>query len=251
MGGGDGETPDAGESTGQEASAATPAKAAAPAAASMPAHPAPAEPEPVKPPSPMVQAATTRRKIPFWAMPVIAALPVWAYVYAGTLEPPPVETPETIGAGLYGAQCASCHGGTGGGGIGPAFTNGALFETWPEFEDHFQWVELGGAGYAAALDTDVYGANNKPINANAMPAFGESLTDAEIVYIILHERNLAGENPDPEDHARLAALADLMFHEEDLPLFANPEEGVEEGAIELLDAMIASGEINLEDFAAE
>lgn len=241
MGGGDGDSGDAGASPAQEGSSSAPAKAAAPAAASLPAHPAPAE-EPPKPPNPLVEAYTRRRKVPYWAMPVLAALPVWAYVFAGTLEPPPQETPETIGSSLYGTQCASCHGGTGGGGIGPAFTDGAVFETWPAFEDHIEWVALGGAGYAAAHDTDTYGATDKPINGAGMPAFGEALTEAELVYITLHERHLAGDNPDDEDHARLAALAELMFEGHDMPL---------EDALAELEEMIASGAINLEDYAEE
>lgn len=244
MGGGD-DAPAAGD-TPAAASPATPAPAAA--APAMPAHPEPAAPEPEKPDSPMVKAAKTRHKIPFWAMPVIAVLPVWAYMFVGTLEAPPQETPQTVGTALYETNCASCHGAGGGGGIGPAFTSGAIFETWPSFEDHFEWVELGSDGWAAEHGP-TYGATDKPATSG-MPAFGDSLTDAQIVYIIMHERELGGENPDPEDHARLAAIADLMFADETLTLMGDEETGTP-GAIELLDEKIASGEINLDDYAAE
>lgn len=247
MGGGDSEAPAGGDAPAQQAAA--PAKAAA-ATPSLPAHPAPAEPEPPKPDSPVVAAYKKRRKIPFWAMPVMAALPVWAYVFVGTLEPPPQETPQSIGAALYDTNCASCHGAGGGGGIGPAFSSGAIFETWPSFEDHFHWVDLGGAAYAAQENTSTYGANNKTINGNAMPGFGESLTDAELVYIVLHERDLGGTDPDPEDYARLAAVADLMFEDETLTLFTDEETGTP-GALDMLDEMIDSGAINLDEYAQE
>ena len=36
-----------------------------------------------------VAAATRRNRVPFWAMPVLAGLPLWAYVYQATLEPAP------------------------------------------------------------------------------------------------------------------------------------------------------------------
>src|SRR3546814_19422185 len=78
----------------------------------MPAHPAPATAEVAPAPSPMVEAHRNRRKIPFWAMPVLAALPLWAYVYTGTLSPPPAgEGPEVLGAELFaGSGCVGCHG---------------------------------------------------------------------------------------------------------------------------------------------
>ena len=163
-GGGDTAASDAGTSS-------VPAKAAASAPAAMPAHEPPAVAEAVKPPSPMVEAYRKRRKIPMWAMPVLAALPVWAYVYVGTLDPPPAgEGPLVLGEEAYaGNGCGGCHGAGGGGGVGPAFSGGAIYETWPRFEDHFEWVRLGSAGWQAAHG-DTYGANDKPVGQAACPA---------------------------------------------------------------------------------
>lgn len=209
--------------------------AAAPATPALPAHPAPpAEKEP-EPLSPMAQAYTRRRKVPWWAMTVLASLPIWAYVYVGTLEPPPRETAATLGTSLYATNCAQCHGGSGGGGIGPAFTSGAIFETWPSFEDHFEWVRSGSAGWPE----DTYGANNKPVGGGGqMPGFEEgAISDSALVFIILHERELGGENPDPEDQARLHALADIMFEHEEMTLEAAQEE---------LEAGLADGTITLQ-----
>lgn len=220
MGGGD----DAGESGSPEApssggasSPAAPAKASTPA---MPAHPAPAEVPAAPPPSPMVQAYQKRRKIPFWAMPVLAAIPVWAYVYVGTLDPPPAgEGPIVLGEEAYaGNGCGGCHGATGGGGVGPAFTSGSVYETFPNFQDHFRWVRLGSAGWQAEVG-DTYGAPDKPVNGG-MPGFGEeSVSDADLLYIVMHERvTLGGENPSENDAARLELAAQMLFEDPALTL---------------------------------
>ncbi|WP_436793741.1 c-type cytochrome [Actinospongicola halichondriae] len=235
MGGGDGGDA-VGSGGGDSASSAAPAKAAAsaPVAASMPSHPAPVEEAPAPPPSPMVQAYNNRRKIPFWAMPVLAIIPVWAYLFVGTLDPPPEgDGPLVLGTELYGAGCASCHGGAGGGGVGPAFTNGAIYETWPSFEDHFEWVRLGSNGWLAEKG-DTYGANAKPVNTG-MPGFtAEALSDADLIYIILHEReDLGGENPDPEDKVRLEVVAEMLFENPDMTLDEAIATAEEEGLFEV------------------
>ncbi|MDP1805459.1 MAG: hypothetical protein Q8K72_09865, partial [Acidimicrobiales bacterium] len=97
--GGDDAPDDASAPTGEAVEAAP---AAAPAAAAA----VPAVPEPPKAPEPLrpeVAAAMSRKKIPFWAMPVLAALPLWAYVYQATLEPAPTGelTPLDAGAAVY------------------------------------------------------------------------------------------------------------------------------------------------------
>ena len=225
-GGADGEgTADAGAAPASSA----PAKAAASAPASMPAHPEPAGIEAAPPPSPMVEAYQKRRKIPFWAMPVLAALPLWAYVYTGTLSPPPAgEGPAVLGEELYaGSGCGGCHGAGGGGGVGPAFTGGAIYETFPSFVTHFEWVRLGSAGWLEQRG-ETYGATDKPVGGG-MPGFGEEqLSDADLLYIVLHERELGGENPDTEDAEALEEVALLMSENPDMTLDeAMAEAGVE------------------------
>ena len=92
-----------------EAVEATPA-APVPAAAAVAATPEPIPvPEPVRP---EVAAALGRKKIPYWAMPVLAALPLWAYVYQATLEPAPTGelTPVEEGGEIYtSSACSGCH----------------------------------------------------------------------------------------------------------------------------------------------
>ena len=46
-------------------------------------------PPPPKPDPPYIQAYKNRRRIPFWAMPALLGLPLWAFIYANTLETPP------------------------------------------------------------------------------------------------------------------------------------------------------------------
>jgi mono/diheme cytochrome c family protein len=188
-------------------SAATPAAATpAPAPATRPATPAPVEeprPEPIRPDPVYIQAAKRRRRVPYWAMPVLVAMPLWGYVFVRTLEPPPAgeDDPFVLGTQEY-TQCSSCHGATGGGGAGPAFTDGAVQETWPDYRDHMMWVRLGSEGWPG----DTYGANEKP-KQGGMPPW--ALTDEELAQVVLHERVLGGEEIDEtsEDYADLLAIA--------------------------------------------
>jgi mono/diheme cytochrome c family protein len=193
-------------------------------------HPEP-EARPVAPmASPMAQARRERHKIPFWAMPVLAALPLWAYVYTGTLSPPPAgEGPAVVGEDLYASSgCAGCHGASGAGsGSFPAFTGGGIYETWPSFVEHFEWVRLGSAGWLTERG-ETYGANDKPVNGG-MPGFGEDqLSDADLLYIVLHERLLGGDNPDTEDAEAIEAVALLMSENADMTF----EEAVAEVGVE-------------------
>jgi mono/diheme cytochrome c family protein len=191
-------------------SAGTPAATPAPAAATPAPRPAaPVEepkPEPPKPDPYYIQAAKRRRKVPFWAMPVLVAMPLWGYVFVRTLEPPPAgETdPFVLGTEVY-SRCASCHGATGGGGSGPGFVDGAVQETWPDWRDHAMWVRLGSEGWPG----DTYGAQEKA-KAGGMPAW--ALTDQELAQVVLHERELGGEDQETieadEDYADLVAIAE-------------------------------------------
>lgn len=209
-----GETPaSASGSPGQAPEAEGAASAPVPAAAAATPAPAPtaaveeARAAPPKPDPAYIRAAKSRKRIPYWAMPVLAALPIWGYVYVRTLEPPPAgETdPLVLGTELFGANCASCHGASGQGVSAPAFVDGAVVETWPDWRDHVMWVKLGSDGWPAST----YGATNKPVGGGGMPAFGDALTDQEIAQIVLHERELAGDDvsPDNPQYTGLFAVA--------------------------------------------
>ena len=170
------------------------AAAATPAPAAPPPPPPPPKPDP-----PYIQAYKNRKKIPVWAMPALVVLPLWAFIYANTLETPPAATagPLAEGRELYG-QCAVCHGASGEGGVGPSFQNGALAQSWPKFQDQIRWVSLGSNGWPGAT----YGALNKP-KAGGMPAWstelGGTLTPLEIALVVRYEREvLGGLPPEPE-----------------------------------------------------
>ena len=181
----------------EQASAAPPATAAGPAGVASPTPakaPAPTSPAPAPPPRPEVAAAMGRRKIPWWAVPAVAGLPVWAAVYAFTLEPPTSEgLLETEGAELFSsAGCAGCHGATGGGGVGPAFEGGAILETFSNFQDHVDWVTLGSQGWQAERGP-TYGDPQKPVGGvGVMPAFGGTLTEEQILLVVRYEREVLG-----------------------------------------------------------
>lgn len=172
---------------GGSAPATTGDSAPAPAAAA-PAAPAVPEPEPEPEPTPpWVEAALSRKKVPWWAASGLAILPLFFIMYAWTLgEPSDEEGPLAVGAEIYGVSCAGCHGGGGGGGSGPALNGGAVIETFPSPADQIAWVTLGSAGYQdAGLST--YGATDKPIQGG-MPGQEGTLTPAEIMDVVLHER---------------------------------------------------------------
>jgi mono/diheme cytochrome c family protein len=160
---------------------------------------APAPPPPPKPDPPYVRAYKERKRIPWWASPVLALLPIWAFIYTNTLEEPSKTASGPLAAGqtIYG-QCASCHGASGGGGVGPALAGGDLAQVFPDYKDQIKWVSLGSNGWPSAT----YGAINKP-KKGGMPSWaadaGGSLTPLQIAEVVRYEREvLAGMPPEPE-----------------------------------------------------
>ncbi|MDQ3145631.1 MAG: c-type cytochrome, partial [Actinomycetota bacterium] len=148
-------------------------------------------------------AALARPKVPKWAVPVLAALPIWAIVYAGTLTVPDAADADPIlseGRDLYEGKCAGCHGGEGGGGLGRPLSAGEVLLTFPDPADHLAWVTNGspeaGTPYG---DPDREGGQQVSQDGfSAMPAFGPDspspLTEEEIVAVVRYEREiLSGE----------------------------------------------------------
>lgn len=174
---------------GQAAGAAAPARAepSAPAPATAPPPPEP-EPEP-EPPPPYVLEEERRPKIPWWALPVLIALPFWALVYAGTLDEPPAaaapDDPLVLGEEIYVANCASCHGATGGGGVGPALAGDAVETTFPEQADHLEFVRQGSS------PGETYGAQDQEATGG-MPSWEGVLTEEELEAVVTYEREGLG-----------------------------------------------------------
>ena len=203
------------------APAATPAVAAAAAVEVAPEPPAPVRPE--------VAAALRRKKVPFWAMPVLLGLPLWGYVYQRTLEPPPAgeDDPFVLGEEIYGG-CAACHGADGGGISGPALTD--VLATWVDPLDQMIWVRLGSEGWPA----DTYGNPEKPKNGG-MPAF-PALTDEELAQVVLYERAEFGDlDPTSEEYLLLTEIA------EGTTTFAEAGLGEVSTTVGVDEAMLAAG----------
>lgn len=207
---------DGGDDSGssESAPASTPATttpaAAAPAAtgpAARAAAPAPEAPKPPKPDPAYVAAAKQRRKVPWWAMATLSLMPVWGFMYVRALTEAPevAEGPLGLGAEIYG-NCASCHGAGGGGGVGYAFTNGEVLDTFPNIEDQLRYVVYGTEGYNLE-GIEIYGNPDREGGAHVtgaqgnMPAFGGQLTGYEILGVVCHERyTLGGADPASEEY---------------------------------------------------
>ena len=201
---------------GEEAPADDPASASDPGEAveAAPATPSPVaaavaapEPVPVPPMRPEVEAAVRRKKIPIWAMPVLVALPLWAYVYQATLEPAPTGelTPVEEGGLVYKASaCSGCHGAGGAGSASVPGLTGVL-ETWPDYRDQMMWVRLGSTGWGEFAD--VYGATDKPVQGG-MPGH-PALDDEELARVVLYERvEFGGLEEGSEEYLALLEVAE-------------------------------------------
>ena len=198
LGGGDTPSPETSSSSAAGAAASTEVAAstpAAPAAAATPAAPAP--PPPPEPLAPYVEAALERKKMPLWVLPVVALLPLWAFLYVGTLSEPEVEVEGqlALGATIY-QQCSGCHGAGGGGGAGRQLNNGEVLLTFPAIDDMLEFVAVGTVGFSGRP----YGDPDRPGGAHIggdygnMPAFLGTLTDEELLAVVRHEREvLSGE----------------------------------------------------------
>ena len=201
LGGGDGGGGDA--PAAPDSSAAADAAAPVPAAQAVPA--TPAEPEPPAAPEPLppyVEAAERRKKIPVWALPVVAFLPLWAFIYVGSLSEPEVELEGqlALGATIY-TQCAGCHGANGAGGAGRQLNNGEVLATFPAIENMLEFVAVGTAGFSGRP----YGNPDRPGGAHVggsygnMPAYSGTLTDEELLAVIRHEREVISGEMVPAD----------------------------------------------------
>jgi mono/diheme cytochrome c family protein len=112
------------------------------------------------------------------------------------------------------ANCQSCHGGQGQGGVGPALTT--VRSTFSSCMDHTEWVAKGTQGFQNE-GRSTYGDLNKPVGgAGNMPAFAAVLTPEQIGAVSAFERVRFGGVSAEE------ALADCG-------LVVAPEDGSAEG----------------------
>ncbi len=188
-------------------------------------------PPPPKPDTPVVAAYKSRRRMPFWAMGALCLLPMWGFMYVRSVtdQAAAASGPLGIGAEVYGS-CASCHGATGGGGVGYPLANGEVLATFPHIEDQLRFVYFGTAIYNIAGVAD-YGNPDRaggPHLTGArgpMPAWGElangELTDPELLAVVCHERyTLGGADPTADYAAEFA-----KWCAEDSEIFVGLEAG--------------------------
>lgn len=200
-GGGDGgdskSSPEAASGGEVVKASAAPAKKAAPAPEKIEK-----APEPVPP---YVEASLKRKRIPLWAMPVLALLPVWAVIYVVTLTPAGEKKPTQLelGATVYTSRCASCHGADGSGGAGRVFKGGELIKTFPEIDQQLEFVWLGSTGTGPEGtpygDPEREGGQHKTLSFNGtpMPGFKGVLTEEELLAVVRYEREVvSGEKLD-------------------------------------------------------
>lgn len=173
--------------------AATPAKATpAKAAATKAAAPAIIESPAVVVPAYVRPTGPHKLPIPLWVMPVIVALPFWAFFFPGAFSnhTPPSANPLVIGNNLYQANCSTCHGAQGQGGVGPMLHGGQAVLTFPNIADQIAWVENGSIGLTK---NEPYGNPNRPggqhvASKDDMPSFKSSLSLTQIQEIVNYER---------------------------------------------------------------
>jgi mono/diheme cytochrome c family protein len=185
--------------TGGEAPAATPATTgeSAPAAASAapaaaPAKVVPTEPAFIEPVSKAAQErfqAVKRRRVPAWALGVLALLPIWGVLYVGAFGTRAAENEAVDGSTIFANNCASCHGGSGQGGVGPKLSGGEAKLTFPVIDDHISWINTGSAPFKGKP----YGAADRPggqhvANTGGMPGFQGKLSPEEIQAVADYER---------------------------------------------------------------
>lgn len=147
---------------------------------------------------PVVAAAKRRKRVPYWAAPVLALLPLWAMLYVYSVQPPPAgeNDPLVIGKEVYDANCASCHladgAGAAGGGSGQQLNDGHVLETFEDPLDMAHWIHFGAAG--GARDDGTYGDLDReggPMSTSAlpgqMPPF-TSLSPEELAAVVIYIR---------------------------------------------------------------
>jgi mono/diheme cytochrome c family protein len=106
----------------------------------------------------------------FHALPVAAVISVGVAGACGSADrangnAPPSELQE--GRDIYRSRCASCHGGNGGGGVGPALAGGRVVARYPDIADNIAVIRDG---------------------SGSMPSFGGVLTPAEIDAVARYAR---------------------------------------------------------------
>jgi mono/diheme cytochrome c family protein len=190
-GGGDAPPGDAPPPSSEPSPAA--AAPAAPAVGGEDGAPAVAEPEPAAAVPTYIAPRAPRSGVPVWMFPVLVILPFWAVVYVGALAPPERAeslTPIELGAEVYAANCASCHGANGEGvGEFPELT-GQVLATFPTEADHVKWVQEGSQTKprGTPYGDPARAGGQHVVELGSMPPFASTLSPEELNAVVLYER---------------------------------------------------------------
>ena len=186
--GGGGDAPPAGDALPPPSS-----EPAAPAAAETGDVPAVAEVEPAAALPTYIAPRAPRSGIPIWMFPVLFILPFWAIVYVEALAPPQRAeslTPIQLGARVFSANCASCHGANGEGvGEFPKLA-GEVLLTFPNEADHVKWVQEGSQTKpkGTPYGDPARAGGQHVVELGSMPAFASTLSPEELAAVVLYER---------------------------------------------------------------
>lgn len=111
------------------------------------------------------------RAVQYLTLVACALTVVMLFVY----DPAPTEIvvpddPEaSLGAVVFAARCAGCHGAEGEGGYGPALAGGVVVSSYPEVADQIAVVEAG---------------------SGSMPGFADQLSPEEIEAVVAYTRSM-------------------------------------------------------------
>lgn len=92
------------------------------------------------------------------------------------------------GRDTYRDRCATCHGGNGEGGAGPALAG--VIETFSSCDAQMQWISLGSERFKTEVGP-TYGDQDTEITG-VMPEFSTSLSEHEIARVAAFERHEFG-----------------------------------------------------------
>ena len=196
--------PAAASSSEPEVASTAPAPApAVPAKTPVPMAPAEPKPEPKLPPQ--VIHSASRRRIPYWVMPILLFLPIWAFIYVGTLEEPAASAEGILAEGhtvyFETASCATCHGAEGAGSnAGPSLKESELLTTFLDdsdgigFAQQVEWVVKGTERTGVGTPYGNPGKGRVAGWFGTMAAFGDQLSARDVLAVVLHERAMLSES---------------------------------------------------------
>lgn len=113
---------------------------------------------------------------------IVVAVSIAACAQATSQLSPDLEA----GRDTYRARCATCHGGNGEGGAGPALAG--VIETFSSCDDQMQWISLGSERFESEVGP-TYGDQDAEFTG-VMPEFSATLTEEEIAQVAAFERHM-------------------------------------------------------------